>query len=107
MRGFVGGLGRPQIALRGAAEEHSELSATEHALGLALQLADALAGDPELLAQLGEGRGVAVAEAVTPDQDVPVTLGEPLDGLLQGAYLYLPDDRARHLGGALVLDQLA
>src|SRR5215212_5131283 len=107
MRGFVGGLGRPQIALRGAAEDHTELSATEHTLGLALQLADALAGDPEFLAELGEGRGVAVAEAVAPHQDVPVTLGEPLDSLLEGTYLHLPDDRACHLRSTLVLDQLS
>jgi hypothetical protein len=51
----------PQFALRRAAEDHAELTAAEHTLGLALQLADALAGDPEFLAELGEGRGVAVA----------------------------------------------
>src|ERR687897_1039645 len=103
----LGWLGRPQIALRGAAEDHTELPATEHTLGLALQLADALAGDPEFLAELGEGRGVAVAEAVAAHQDMPVALGEPLDGLPQGAYLHLPDNRARNLGGALVLDELS
>src|ERR687889_1931250 len=97
----------PQFALRGAAEDHTELSATEHTLGLALQLADALAGDPEFLAELGEGRGVAVTEAVAAHQDVPVTLGEPLDSLLEGTYLHLPDDRACHLRGTLVLDQLS
>src|SRR5918994_1881140 len=103
----MGRPGPPHIALCGAAEDHAELSATEHTLGLALQLSDTLAGDPEFLAELGEGRGVAVAEAVAPHQDVPVTLGEPLDSLLEGAYLHLPDDRARHLRGTLVLDQLS
>ena len=34
----------------GAAEYHAELAAAEHTLGLALELADALAGDPELFA---------------------------------------------------------
>src|ERR671910_2276997 len=38
---------------------------------------------------------------------MPVALGEPLHGLPQGAYLYLPDNRARNLGGALVLDELS
>src|ERR687897_35556 len=94
-------------ALRCAAEDHTELSATEHTLGFALQLANALAGDSEFLAELGEGRGVAVAEAVAPHQDMPVTLGEPLDSLLEGTYLHLPDDRACHLRGTLVLDQLS
>src|SRR5918995_2913361 len=103
----MGRPGPPHIALCGAAEDHAELSATEHTLGLALQLSDTLAGDPEFLAELGEGRGVAVAEAVAPHQDVPVTLGEPLDSLLEGAYLHLPDDRARHLRGTLVLYQLS
>src|SRR5687767_14994318 len=97
----------PQFDLCRSAEDHTELSATEHTLCLALQLADTLAGDPEFLAELGEGRGVAVAEAVAPHQDVPVTLGELLDGLPQGAYFHLPDDRARNLGSALVLDQLS
>src|SRR5215210_734973 len=103
-------LGRPkppQIALRGASEDHTELSATEHTLGLALQLPDALAGDAELFAELGEGRGVTVSEPVAAYQDVPVTLGESLDGLLQGAHFHLPDDRPSNLGGALVLDQLS
>src|ERR671911_2238164 len=103
----MGRPGPPHIALCGAAEDHAELSATEHTLGLALQLSDTLAGDSEFLAELGEGRGVAVAEAVAPHQDVPVTLGEPLDSLLEGTYLHLPDDRACHLRGALVLDQLS
>src|ERR671910_2198858 len=38
---------------------------------------------------------------------MPVALGELLDGLPQGAYLHLTDDRARDLGGALVLDELS
>src|SRR5918997_5692993 len=103
----MGRLGPPHIELGRSAEDHTELSATEHTLGLALQLADTLAGDPEFLAELGEGRGVAIAEAVAPYQDVPVTLGELLDGLLEGSYLHLPDDRACHLRGTLVLDQLS
>ena len=93
--------------LSGAAEDHSEFAATEHTLGLTLQLPDPLAGDAELLAELGEGGGVAVAEAVAPYQDVPVTLGEPPDGLLEGADLHLPYHRARHLRGPLVLNQLS
>jgi hypothetical protein len=62
-------------ALRGAAEDHAEFAAAEHPLGLALQLADPFPGDAELVAKLGERRGVAVAEAVAADQDVPVALG--------------------------------
>src|SRR5215207_9046177 len=50
---------------------------------------------------------VAVADAVAPHQDVPVTLGEPLDGLLEGAHFHLPDNRACHLRGTLVFDQLS
>src|ERR687897_3820628 len=103
----MGRPGPPHIELGCSAEDHAELSATEHTLCLALQLADTLAGDPEFLAELGKGRGVAIAEAVAPHQDVPVTLGELLDCLSQGAYFHLPDDRARNLGGALVLDQLS
>src|ERR687890_608048 len=84
----LGRHGPPQFALRRAAEDHAELTATEHTLGLALQLA------------------VAVAETVAAHQDMPVALGELLDSLSQGAYLHFPDDRARDLGGALVLDEL-
>ncbi len=49
---------------RGTAEDHAELSATAHTLGLALQLADALSGYPDLVAELDQGRGFVVAEAI-------------------------------------------
>src|SRR3712207_8378522 len=94
-------------SLRRPAEHRAELAAGEHALGLALELADALAGDPELVAELGQRRGVAVAEAVAPDQDVLVPVGQPLDGLLERTELYVTDHDAGHLGGPLVLDKLA
>src|SRR3712207_4984737 len=97
----------PANRLRGAAKDHAELSASEHALGLALELPYALARDAELVGELGEGGGVAVAQAVAPHQHVAVALGQPPDGLLQGAHLHLAYDGARHLRGPLVLYELA
>jgi hypothetical protein len=47
-----------------------------------LELPDSLPRDRELLAQLGEGGELSLVETVAPDEDVPMTLGEPLDSLL-------------------------
>src|SRR4028119_880903 len=93
--------------LRRSAEDRAELAAGEHPLGLALELADALAGDAELVAELGQRRGVAVAEAVATDQDVLVPVGQALDGLLERTELDVPDHDASDLGRPLVLDELA
>src|SRR5829696_9597284 len=90
-----------------AADCLPELSPGEHALGLTLQLPDPLARDVQLVAELGEGGRVAVAEAVTPDQDVSMTLGELLDGLLQPRGLHFAHHLSRRVGGTLVLDEVA
>src|ERR671916_385875 len=94
-------------SLRRPAEHRAELAAGEHALGLALELADALAGDAELVGKLGKRRGVAVAETVAPDQDVLVPVGQALDGFLERSELYVPDHHAGDLGRLIVLDKLA
>src|SRR4028119_1705471 len=90
--------------LRRSAEDRAELAAGEHPLGLALELADALAGDAELVGELGQRRGVAVTEAVAADQDVLVPVGQALDGLLERTELYVPDHDAGDLGRPPLLD---
>src|SRR4028118_1240080 len=93
--------------LRRSAEDRAGLAPGEHPLGLALGLADALAGDAELVGELGQRRGVAVTEAVAADQDVLVPVGQALDGLLERTELDVPDHDAGDLGGPLVLYELA
>src|SRR3712207_9066246 len=51
----------------------------EHNFGLALHLPDALARDPEFLAEVGEGRGFLAVQAVTADEDAALALREPFD----------------------------
>src|SRR5215217_7696453 len=84
----------------------SYLCAFEPSLGLALELPDPLPRDLELLAYLGEGSGLPIFEAVAPDQDVTMALGEPLDCLLEGDSLHLAHHLASCVGPPLVLDEL-
>src|SRR5918997_5712223 len=90
----------------GAEGAAAELADGEHALGLALDLADALAGDTELVGELGEGGHALVAEAVAPVQSEPVAFREPFDGLLQARGLDLAYHLAGGVRGALVGDEL-
>src|SRR5918997_2154148 len=105
--------GRPQFGagLSGASgygvpEDAAVLARLEDTLGLALELADALAGDVQLLAQFGEGCGLAVVQAVAPDEHVPRPLGKVVDGLLEVGRLHLAHDSVRGVRDLLVLDKV-
>jgi hypothetical protein len=62
--------------------------------------------DPELVAEHGQGGGAPVVEAVAPDEDVPMTLGEPPDGLPKGGSLHLAHHLPGSVGRSLVLYEL-
>ena len=65
------------------ARDLAVLAGPQHPLRLALELADALPGDAELITELRESGGILVVEPVATDQDVPVALGESLYGLAE------------------------
>src|ERR687889_2509055 len=98
--GCIAGLGR-------RAEDVAVLAAGQHALGLALHLTDALARDAELVAELRQRRRLPVAEAVALDEHVAMALGQALYGLGEPFQLHLAQDLPGHLGGPLVLHELA
>lgn len=50
----------------------------QHPFGLMLQLLDSLLGGARFLAEMGEGRGHLVVEAVATYQHVPLGLGQAL-----------------------------
>src|SRR5918998_364990 len=91
----------------GVAGDLTVLAGPQHPLRLALELADALPGYAELLAELRESCRVLVVEAIATDQHVPVALGESLYGLAKLGCLHLPHHRSGRVGCPLVLDELA
>src|SRR5215210_842333 len=95
------------VLLRGLSEDATVFPGLKHPLGLALELADPLPGDPELVGELGEGRRILRVEAVAPDEHVTLALGEALYGLAQALGLHLAHDLVRRVGGALVLHEVA
>src|SRR5215208_5744900 len=76
-------------------------------LCLSLELPDPLPRDLELVAEHGQGGGAPVVEAVAPDEYVPMTLGELLDGVLQEGSLHFADDLAGRVGGTLIFDEFS
>src|SRR5215212_8738867 len=92
------------VLRRGVLGSQPVLAILEHPLRLALDLPDPLARDLELLAELGEGRGLLAVEAVPPNQDAPMALGEPLYGCPKLGALHLAHHLPRCIGGPLVPD---
>src|SRR5215210_4442200 len=95
------------VLLRGLSEDATVLAGLEHPLGLALELADPLPRNPELVGEFGEGRRILRVEAVAPDEHVTLALGEALYGLAQALGLHLAHHLAGRVGGALVLHEVA
>src|SRR3712207_244394 len=70
-----------RIGLGRVAEGRCVLTFPQHPFGLLLQLPDPLLGDAQFLAEMGDGGGLLVVEAVAPYQHVPLALGQALHGL--------------------------
>src|SRR5215216_2637598 len=92
------------VLRRGVLGSQPVLAVLEHPLRLALDLPDPLARDLELLAELGEDRGLPAVEAVPPNQDAPMAFGEPLYGRPKLGVLYISHHLPRRVGGPIVPD---
>src|SRR5215208_5336300 len=94
------------VLRRGVLGSQPVLAVLEHPLRLALDLPDPLARDLKLLAELGEGRGLLPVEAVPPNQDAPMALGEPLYGRLEAFGLHISHHLTGRIRGPLILEEL-
>src|SRR5688572_12348061 len=76
----------------------------QHPFGLSLQLPHPLPGDTQLLAELGEGRGLLfLTETVAPEKHVLLSLGQTLDCLRETGGLQLAQHLIRRVRSPLVL----
>lgn len=74
--GFPPSIRASGICLGRHAESRFVMTFPQHLFGLSLQLTNPLLGDPQFVAELGEGRGLLVdAEAVAPNEHVPLAFG--------------------------------